>query len=173
MTRLLAIVLLAGTLAVPGFGQEEKSADAKSTAAAKDRFYHLDFSVREVDGERTINNREYSMILSNNGESSSIRAGAHVPVNTGGGMWQEINVGVSIDCKAAREIANQFLANIRADITSMAEGTERGLEKPITRNNSWQSEVVAPMRKPTLLFSSDDPVTKRKMQLVLTVTPVL
>jgi hypothetical protein len=172
MKKLLTIAFLAGTLGTPSFTQSEKGAATDNTTTTNEKFYRLDFSAREVDGERIINNREYSTMVSNARTQSSIRTGAHVPISTGGGGWQNVNVGVDIDCKGAQEIGNQFQLSVRADINSVVENNEKGSERPITRSNSWESDIVVPLRRPTLLFSSDDPATKRKMQLVLTVTPV-
>ena len=167
MTKLLAIALLGIAMNTSVFAQSGSDANAKDTVAAGEKFYRLDFSARELEGERIVNAREYSLILSNTSESSSMRAGANVPVGP-----QLVHVGVYIDCKRARDVGNKIRLSIRAEINTMVENGEKSTQTPITRNTSWQSEVVLPFRKPTLLFSSDDLATKRKMQLVLTVTPV-
>ncbi len=174
MTKLLLIALVAGALGAPCFGQNEKNTEANATPAAKEKFYRLDFSVRELEGERIVNNRDYSLILSSPGRHSSIRAGAHVPVSTTGPVstTRDVYVGVNIDCDRAQEVDNQFQLNVRSDISSMFESDEKGTGIPMVRSNTWQSDVVVPLRRPTLLFSSDDPATKRKMQLVLIVTPL-
>lgn len=172
MTKLLLIALVAGALGAPCFAQNEKSPDSNATPTTKEKFYHLNFSVRELEGERIVNSRDYSMILSSPGKHSSIRAGAHVPVSTGGGGSRDVYVGVNIDCDLAQEVGNQFLLHVSSDISSMFQTGEKGTEIPMVRSNSWQSDVVVPLRRPTLLFSSDDPATKRKMELVLTVTPL-
>jgi hypothetical protein len=43
---------------------------------------------------------------------------------------------------------------------------------PSIRSNSWSSVVIVPLKTPTLIFSSDDPASKRQMQLELTATPI-
>jgi hypothetical protein len=43
---------------------------------------------------------------------------------------------------------------------------------PVTRQNQWRSAVVIPVKKPTVVFSSDDVSSKRQLQLELTATPV-
>ncbi len=45
--------------------------------------------------------------------------------------------------------------------------------RPTIRQNRWTSVTIVPLKKPTLLFSSDDPMSKRQMQLELTVTPIM
>ena len=43
---------------------------------------------------------------------------------------------------------------------------------PMIRQNRWTSNVVVPLKKPTVIFSSDDLTTKHQMQLELTATPI-
>jgi hypothetical protein len=43
---------------------------------------------------------------------------------------------------------------------------------PVIRQNRWSSNVVVPLKKPTLIFASDDATSKRQMQLELTAAPV-
>jgi hypothetical protein len=43
---------------------------------------------------------------------------------------------------------------------------------PTIRQNRWVSTVAVPLKKPTVIFSSDDLTSKRQMQLELTATPI-
>jgi hypothetical protein len=36
----------------------------------------------------------------------------------------------------------------------------------------WNAPVIVPLRKATVIFASDDPSSKRQMQLELTATPI-
>jgi hypothetical protein len=42
----------------------------------------------------------------------------------------------------------------------------------LLRQNRWRSDVLVPLRKPTVIFSSDDPTSTHKMQVELTATPI-
>jgi hypothetical protein len=65
--------------------------------------------------------------------------------------------------------------HISADISSVIEGHQESPPPgalPIIRNNQWESNVILPMKEPTVVYSSDDPASKRKMQLQITALPV-
>jgi hypothetical protein len=90
-------------------------------------------------------------------------------------MWQQIDVGVNIDCRKLEELGDRVGLSILAEISSVMENHEATSSSslpPIIRNNRWESTVLLPIKQPTILFSSDDPASKRKMQLQLTVMPI-
>ena len=176
-----AVMVIAA--AITCFGQSANAPDNKSATNApkiEKKFYKFNFVVRELEGEQVINSRSYSIIMSNDTERDhgQIRAGEKVPFDSGSGsgttQWQLINVGVNIDCSRVRELGERLAVRILADISSVATARENGppSPQPIIRNNQWESEVLLPLRQPTVLYSSDDPASKRKMQLQVTVTPV-
>jgi hypothetical protein len=43
---------------------------------------------------------------------------------------------------------------------------------PTVRQNVWQSDVVVPLKKPTLLFASENLDAKTQMQVEVTATPI-
>jgi len=174
-----AVLLIATALTC--FGQSanapvNKSAE-ENTQKLERKFYKLNFVVRELEGEQVINSRSYSMIMSNDDDEGHIRTGEQVPFDSGGPggtpQWQQINVGVGIDCKRLRDLGDRLTFKILADISSVA-GTRDSAPAPhpIIRTNRWESDVLLPLRQPTILYSSDDPASKRKMQLQVTVTRV-
>ena len=60
---------------------------------------------------------------------------------------------------------------VTAEISSAA--TERPADgPPMIRQTKWSSSVLVPLRKPTVVFSLDDPTTKGQMQLEMTATPI-
>jgi hypothetical protein len=113
-------------------------------------------------------------------DTASIRAGSKVPFAVGGqtSQFQYIDVGVNIDCRYIRELQRDLSISVSADISSVpsesAAPTATGAAPPmpIVRQNRWSSLVIVPLRKPTLIFSSDDVASKRQMQLELTATPI-
>ena len=82
-----------------------------------------------------------------------------------------IDVGVNIDCRAAKEIQDQLALNVAAEISSVAADPSSST-LPLVRQTKWSSNVIVPVRKPTTIFSSDDPTTKRQTQLELTAIPI-
>ena len=183
MLRIIVIMGLAAVMSVTclpqsnGNTQETKPTSAQASESGAKNFYQLSFVVRELENERVINSRSYSIILRDN-ERGSIRAGEQVPVATTSGSstkWEQLHVGVNIDCRQLQEVGDRLALGVSADITSMIGTHEQSSSPtavPITRDNRWDSTVIVPIKQPTILFSSDDPASKRKMQLQLTVTPL-
>ncbi len=183
MLRSMMVLGLAGLMSLTCLAQsdasvsEKKSTAPQTVASALKQFYRLDFVVQELENERVINSRSYSMIMCDM-EQSSIRAGEKVPFSSTSGAkteWQQINVGVNIDCRKLEATASGVSLNVNAEISSVMEShgaNSQPASLPIIRNNQWGSRVTLPARQPSVLFSSDDPVSKRTMQLKLTVTPI-
>ncbi len=146
------------------------------------KFYKLDFAVKEVEAGRVLNSRTYSAVVStevvNGPQSCSMRTGSRVPYSTtgpgiGSGQYSYLDLGVNIDCRAVKELAGQLTLYVLADISSIAqEPTPSPSLPPFVRQNRWSSVVIVPLKKPTVLFSSDDLTTKHQMQLELTATPI-
>ena len=144
-------------------------------------FYHLEFVVQETgpDGKPT-NSRTYSGAVSTNHKdmSYSMRTGSRVPIatsapdgNNKNTQFQYIDVGVSIDAHQVREEGDKLALWLNADISSLA-GTQNisGVNEPVVRQNKWQAEVLIPIGKPTVVFTSDVLDSKGGMQLVVTAT---
>lgn len=176
MRRAICVLALAVFTSLTCLAQataaEKKSSPASEVA--QKRYYELNFVVRELENGRVINTRSYSIIYSN--ERGSLRAGEKVPFNSGAPgstQWQQLDVGVNIDSRSLEEMGDRVSLCITADISSiLSNGDENRAPVPVLRNNRWDSRVLVPIRQPTVVFSSDDPASKRKMQLQLTVTPV-
>jgi hypothetical protein len=160
---ILAVVLLmAGT----AFAQAEKDG---ATA-----FYHLDFVTKEMDDNKLVNARTYSMIISEK-SVGNIRTGTRVPVptNANGGQVTYLDLGVNIDCSHVQEVSGQLTLSVSADIaTAVTETGGAPALAPVIRQYKWNSSVIVPLRKATQIYSSDDLGSKRKFQLELTATPI-
>ena|SRR5688572_16304621 len=134
-------------------------------------FYKLDFVLKELDGGKVVNSRAYSSLLSSADKSrGSIRTGSRVPMASGGGGTQYIDVGTNIDFSFPKEMADRLVLDLAVDVSGAAAETS-GMA-PVVRQNKWQSTVVVPLRKATTVFTSDDPTSKRQLQLELTATPI-
>ena len=156
----------AGLLALLAFAGVGRADDA-----APPKFYRLDFIVKAVEGSRVLNSRTYSTIVSTeNGANVAIRTGTKVPIQNGT-SYTYADVGVNIDCNRVHETEGGLALNVSADLSSLPpEATNSTI--PVIRQNSWRSPVIVQIRKPTVLFSSDDLTSKQQMQLELTATPI-
>lgn len=166
--RLAWIAIAAALLAASCFPQTPGNKPDEQT-----KYYRLDFTVKELEGGKVINARNYSTSLSNReGDGSSIRTGDKVPVQSDK-AWTYLDVGVSIDCNSLKQVDNQLAVHVTADITNLGSDGSAIAAVPLIRQNKWSSTVLVPLRKPVTIFSSDGASTKRQTQLELTATPVL
>jgi hypothetical protein len=166
-----------------GFAQSQ---DAGKTVEPQ-KFYKLEFVVKEVEGGKVLNARTYSTTVladAKDSGSTSIRAGGGVPYQTTTTMadsktlqsFQYFEIGVNIDCRAVKEVERGLSLYVSASISSVtsdpAAPTAASTAPPTVRQNTWSSVTIMPLKKPTVIFSSDDPASKRQMQLELTATPI-
>ncbi len=157
-------------LAVTCFGED----------AVPPKFYKLDFVVKEVEGGKVLNARGYSMTVSEDKlkDHSEIRTGSKVPYSTNadGSQYTFLDVGVNFDCYHIVSIRDTMSLVLAADISSVVQepaSPSAPMRPPVVRQNKWTSGVIVPLKKPTVVFSSDDLTTKRQMKVELTATPIL
>jgi hypothetical protein len=149
---------------------------AVAQASDAGKFYKLDFVVREVEAGKTVNARSYATMLAIQTPGAkevgpaTIRAGGRVPVPSGNGT-QFYDLGVNIDARDLRESQTDVALYITTDINTIAQdGGPQAL--PVTRSNRWAGTVLLPVKKPTVVFASDDVASKRQIQLEVTAIPV-
>ena len=167
---------LALMLAACACTTEAQTAPATNKTAETKTFYQLTFVVRELEGDRVVNTRTYYASARTNDLPSSIRAGEKIPFASGEGtvtQWQQIEVGVSVDARDLQLVGDQLSLRVLAEVTSIAPPRDdRNMRQPLIRNNKWDGMVAVPIRRPTTIFSSDDPFSTQKIQLQLTATPL-
>jgi hypothetical protein len=158
-----ALLLTAGLCAAQG----DKSAD-------QPKYFHLDFAVKEIDNGKAVNTRHYTTTAMT-GESTpvscTIRSGSKLPLQTGGGSSTQfvyVDIGVSIDCRSMKEIDGSLAISVTAEISSAAPTANQ----PLIRQTKWSSNVIIPVGKPAVIFSSDDAAGNGQMQLELTATAI-
>ena len=175
--RLSAIFLILGIATC--FGQEDavnvKEIGKLQVVVKADKpdtkFFKLDFVLKEMDGSKVVNARSYSMFSGTSAVPSSIRTG--VKVQEGDSEhpnWTDI--GVRIDVREIRQIGNDLAFYATTEITGLPQDSSAGPGRPIMRQYVWSSEVLIPIKKPTVIFSSDSTTSKTQMQVELTATPV-
>ena len=145
---------------------------AQDAQAVKEpaKFYKLDFVVKEVEAGKVLTAKNYSVIVSNGQKGQSeIRAGSKVPVGEPGN-YHMIDVGTNIDCNSVTESHDELSFYLVAEVSSLLQETD---PHPVIRQNRWVSTVIVPLKKPSVVFSSDDNTTKRVMELEVTATPRL
>ena len=158
-------VLVSALMAAACFAQGDKGKDVPQ------KFYRLGFLLQEIHDGRAVNARAYSIVVGT-GQVGEVRTGNKVPFKAGD-KPDYIDVGVNIDARHPREVEGQLVADITAEVSSLAPGETAGAGlPPFLRQNRWQSEVIVRPGKPVVIFSSDDLTSTNKMQLEVTATPI-
>ena len=152
--------------------QEASSNDAKLAKPKIVQAYRLDFSFNELEGDKKINTRHYSMDVTSD-QSNEIKIGSRVPVSTGDNQYQYIDVGTNIwaQLKPIPNSDEQELS-VRSEISNLdlsprAEGSPNA---PVIRQIKISGSTLVVEGKPLIVGSMDDPTSKRQFQLEVTVT---
>jgi hypothetical protein len=162
-------------------GQAQEAAQAKANAEAKAQpradaeekpvhAYRLDFSVNELEDGKKVNTRQYSLNL-NAEDANEIKIGTRVPVESGQGNFQYLDVGTNIWCRIG-ERSDGIPLSVRADISNFAipdQRTEQGA-RPVIRQLKINASTLALLGKSMVIGSVDDPNSKRQFQLEVTVS---
>jgi hypothetical protein len=180
--------LLLFALALPPLARAQdadKPVEDAKTAEDAPNYYHLVFVVQELDAAgKPVNSRTYTTNVSTDPKhSGSIRTGSRIPIATGafasGGekgqvetQFQYIDVGVNFDIRRIEDVRHELGIDLAAEISSVAEASDARLHQPVIRQNRWQTQVLIPISKATVLFSSDSLDSKGSLQVTVTATPI-
>jgi len=152
------LLLMAASLC---FGQTDEKAPPQQ------KFYRFDFAVKEVDGGKVVGTKNYSSM----GKGSiMIRSGDKMPMTNRSATGREVtflDVGTNIDCQVLSETATQLALRVSVDISNPGD-----TNPPVVSQTKWNSNIIVPLRKPTVVFSSEGTTRKIQTQLEITVTPL-
>ena len=189
---LCSLLLFTPALAPKALAQDApKAPEAVKAPEPPDHYYRLDFVIQEVSAEgKPTNSRSYTCTIGTSRsdraeQSATIRTGNRVPILTGAyapkgavenkfeTQFQYIDVGVNISAQSTHEVGNQLALYLKTEISSLApEAAPTAGSDPVIRQNSWQSLILIPLAKPTVVFKSDDLDSKGGTQVVVTATPL-
>ncbi|HEV2136759.1 MAG TPA: hypothetical protein VGR47_21245 [Terracidiphilus sp.] len=179
------IVLICSILLlVPLAAAQAKTQDAadKQPASAAPagpvHYYHFDFIVEDLDSAgKVVNSRSYSTTVDTEPHYlTSIRTGSRIPVITGNiagqTQYQYVDVGVDLDVRDVHEAGSNLAFDLTANLSGEAsakEATDTMLaHQPVIRQNKWQSRVIIPIGKRTVVFTSDSLDSKGSTRVVVT-----
>jgi hypothetical protein len=184
MRKIMAVSLLVATMALcSGLKPAQAQDDQKPVHA-----YRLDFSLNELEGEKKINTRHYSMNLNVPGERQDIKIGTRVPVATGSypasassgsavspvinTQFQYLDVGTHISC-LLKEHGDELELHAESEISNIDDEPVRekyGVSDPVIRQIKISGSTVVVPGKTIAIGSADDPTSNRQFQLEVTVT---
>lgn len=185
LLAIFAAVLIAPLHAVPQQNNERSSHDSVQAPgdaspsvlhpmpAEARHFYRLDFVLREMEQGKLINQRAFTMNVSADPAGGrertwwNLRAGTRFPVRNPN-ETNYVDVGVNLDI-TAKDAEDALQLELTAEISSLA--TDSGTNAPPSiRQIKVKGAVFAPLGKPTVVFTTEDPGSKHEFQLQ--VTPV-
>ena len=173
----MGVAAMAMVLAAAGVRAQDTAKEA--APASPEHYYRLNFTVEEVnDAGKVENTRSYiATVATGHGGGQQIRTGSKIPIATGtsGGQatqFQYVDVGVNFDVRQVKEMGDRLTFTLTADVSSVAQDQHSPLGEPVIRQNKWDSSVLIPVGKPTVVFSADDLDSKGKMQVELTAVKV-
>jgi hypothetical protein len=145
-------------------------------ASQPEIFYRLDFVIREMDGEKPVDTRNYSLWVQS-GVSENMTAGSEVPYpagsfsTTGSATTKNIqyrSIGVSIDCMV-KEGKDSPQLDLKLNISD-ALPPEKDSDTPAFRNITLDSKALLTLGKPTTVSVVEDPGSRHRYQVEVTAT---
>ncbi|HET7183051.1 MAG TPA: hypothetical protein VFI82_00090 [Terriglobales bacterium] len=180
MRKMMACAVMAVVMLGVAAARAQEKEDAKKPAATESKplhFYRLDFTFRELQDKKTVNARNYTMLLADNGVMSILKSGARIPVPSGNipGPFQYIDVGVNLRCRVRNEEPTPLLvATIEFSSPALPEqgstATQMAREQPVLRQAN--ADVYAPIvsGKGLVIATMDDPSLPRRFEIEVTPT---
>ena len=189
INRVLMLALAVGVLSIatPIFWAQsaEKNGSEKVTAEAngRDSTYRVDFKISELEGEKRLNSRSYTLLQDDRGKKE-LRIGTRVPVSTGSTsgsdkqQFQYLDVGQSIDCSLKVETEHTVNLNVWMDISNFSfrelpsgeTAQESSHGNPIIKQIKLQTSATLELGRPTIIGTLDDPSSKHVFQIEVTAT---
>ena len=131
-------------------------------------FYRLDFAIREMDGEKALDTRHYSLWLQA-GDMERIQSSSEASYGIGDKKTVK-NVGVSFFCTVKETDSSPWL-DLQLQISDFIppEKAEGGTY-PVARGIDIHSKAPLSLGKSVTVSSVEDPVSRHRFQVDVTAT---
>jgi len=181
--RLLAAVV---SIAALSFCVAITSAPAQNVAQPKSeaapqaqtpRSYRLDYTLTELENGKKIDSREYSITVGGGTQSGPpwqgvVEIGTRVPAGMkSDGSIQYVDVGTKIVGFISTRDGTQVLRT-NCDVSSVAPDEAKVDGRPILRTLTIVNEAPVAVGKAVMAGTADDPDSKRRFELEVTVTEI-
>jgi hypothetical protein len=140
-------------------------------------FYRLDLAIREMDGEKLVDTRRYSLWLQS-GKFERMTAGSEVPYtsatyNPSGTQTKSYrSIGVSLSATIDERDGDPWLelqANV-SDVAPTDKGIQSDASTPVFRSITINAKAPLSLGKATTVGSVEDPTSKHRFQVEATAT---
>jgi len=127
-------------------------------------FYRLDFAIREMDGEKALDTRHYSLWLQA-GEMERIQSSSSATYGIGDKKTVKNNIGVSFLCTVKETDSSPWL-DLQLQISDFIppEKAEGGTY-PVDRGIDIHSKAPLSLGKSVTVSSVEDPVSRHRFQV--------
>jgi hypothetical protein len=134
-------------------------------------FYRLEFTIREFDGEKLVDTRNYTLSVQS-GVAESLQAGSEVPYPSGsystaaGGSTKNISyrtIGVSIGCTVKEADDNPRL-DLKLEVSDSLPPAKDS-DAPIFRKIVLNCRSLLPLGKSTIVGTAEDPGSRHRFQV--------
>jgi hypothetical protein len=157
-------------------GQAAQSEDKSKAQAENDKLsetYHLQFTLSELEDNKVINTRQYSLDVCTpcQGQSGQVKNGTRVPVESKQGEFQYLDVGINISARLIDVKRGQTGVAVNVETSSFAlDDQDKHDLHPLIRQIRIEASTLLQLDKPMVIGRADDPNSKRRFQLEMTAT---
>ncbi|HEU5453106.1 MAG TPA: hypothetical protein VFU76_14020 [Terriglobales bacterium] len=176
MKKLLLLFLIPLLLGVA-------AAQEKPPVSDSGGMYRLDFVIKEMDGAKVINSRNYSMLIeapwsitgTAHRTNADLRAGNRVPVSMGKDGFQYMDVGINIGVGLAQRTPTLVTFDMNIEVSSLTqpEGTQPSAGPPVVRSERSTVAGILTPGKELVVSSIDDPVSNRRFVVAVVPTKLM
>lgn len=165
-TLLLAALVFAAVANAPLIAQTNSSETPSEKTAKRVSLYRVSFVFREVEDGKRINERNYSLLLEEDGFMSSLRIGDRVPIRFDDKNLQYADVGFNLDCRLV-EKGNLLEIDTVIEFSNVASpGTvSNAPSTPTLRQTKYHVHTLLQAGKPTLILGADQVEGKRRLEI--------
>jgi hypothetical protein len=148
---------------------------SSSDDAAPPIFYRLEFTIRELDREKLVDTRNYTLSVQS-GVYENMLAGSEVPYpssayTSGSGTTKSIsyrNIGVSLGC-TVKEVEDSLRLDLKLEVSdSLPPGKDT--DAPAFRKIVLNCRSLLVLGKPTTVGVVEDPGSRHRFQVDVTAT---
>ncbi len=160
-TTLFALLTLIAPLAV---GQDQPVTGGQPV-------YKVDFNIHDGTDTSAKAGRRYTILIDSSNKGV-FKVGNRVPLTTGGGQMNYVDVGVNIDCSVQENTSGRVRLHADLDLSTIlpVDKNAPAPSNPTISQLKINVNAVVNPGKPTIVASIDDPATMRKVDVELTVT---
>lgn len=169
VVAMLAVALMLTGVSSAQDNEKKTSADAARAEKSAWSFYKLELVVREMDGTKVINTRNYTL-TQRVGDWGQLRVGSRLPISDANHQLQYFDVGLNLDSRV-QERDDVLAFDWRMELSSVApEAGANG--NPIIRNVKSNGQAMLAQGKPVTMTSVDDLNSTHKFVFEVTATRV-